>query len=171
MADNFLSNDNYCNKGGLNGKPKATRPEPPKGQLGSKEGIIIDGVNVSECKYFQSSCVPDYSGGYLYKNICRNHGFYDCDKKPCAFKCTEYQTQFKHKEQECEAQRYKLNYYIEKTTQLLDDIDKYKQALDEIEKIISTPCISTINSCIECKHSGCLYRQVLNIINKVNDCK
>lgn len=37
MADNFLNNDNYCNKGGLNDKPKATRPEPPKGQLGSKK--------------------------------------------------------------------------------------------------------------------------------------
>ena len=64
--------------------------------------IIIDGVDVSECKYFQSSCVPDYSGGYLYKNVCRNHGFYDCDKKPCAFKCIEYQKQLKHKEEECE---------------------------------------------------------------------
>ena len=64
--------------------------------------IIIDGVDVSECKYFQSSCVPDYSGGYLYKNVCRNHGFYDCDKKPCAFKCIEYQKQLKRKEQECE---------------------------------------------------------------------
>lgn len=39
------------------------------------------------------------------------------------------------KEQECETQRYKLNYYIKKTTQLLDDIDNYKQAFDEIEKI------------------------------------
>lgn len=64
--------------------------------------IIIDGVDVSECKYFQSSCVPDYAGGYLYKNVCRNHGFYDCDKKPCAFKCTEYQKQLKRKEEECE---------------------------------------------------------------------
>ena len=77
------------------------------------EEIIIDGVNVSECKYFQSSCVPDYSGGYLYKNVCRNHGFYDCDKKPCAFKCIEYQKQLKRKEQERE---------------------KYKQALDEIRQ-------------------------------------
>lgn len=63
------------------------------------EEIIIDGVDVSKCGYFQSSCIPDYSGGYLYKNVCRNHGFYDCDKKPCAFKCIEYQKQLKHKEQ------------------------------------------------------------------------
>lgn len=64
--------------------------------------IIIDGVDVSKCGYFQSSCIPDYSGGYLYKNVCRNHGFYDCDKKPCAFKCIEYQKQLKRKEEECE---------------------------------------------------------------------
>lgn len=38
------------------------------------------------------------------------------------------------KEQECEAQRCKIDYYIKKTTQLLDDMDKYKQALDEIEE-------------------------------------
>lgn len=38
------------------------------------------------------------------------------------------------KEQECEIQRHKLNYYITKTTQLLDDIDNYKQALDEIRQ-------------------------------------
>lgn len=50
MADNFLSNDNYYNKGGLNGKPKEPRPSPPKGQLLNNEyEIIIDGVDVSKC--------------------------------------------------------------------------------------------------------------------------
>lgn len=73
---------------------------------------IIDGIDVSECKYFQSSCVPDYSGGYLYKNVCRNHGFYDCDKKPCAFKCIEYQKQLKRKEQECEEYKAQIKKYL-----------------------------------------------------------
>ena len=31
MTDNFLSNDNYYNRGGLNGKPKEPRPSSPKG--------------------------------------------------------------------------------------------------------------------------------------------
>ena len=114
--------------------------------------IIIDGVDVSKCGYFQSSCIPDYSGGYLYKNVCRNHGFYDCDKKPCAFKCIEYQKQLKHKEQELQAQRnftaqeqrkiYCAAY--DKTCETgneckqkkcaFKDRLKYKQALDEIRK-------------------------------------
>ena len=114
--------------------------------------IIIDGVDVSKCGYFQSSCVPDYSGGYLYKNVCRNHGFYDCDKKPCAFKCIEYQKQLKHKEQELQAQRnftaqeqrkiYCAAY--DKTCETgneckqkkcaFKDRLKYKQALDEIRQ-------------------------------------
>ena len=114
--------------------------------------IIIDGVDVSKCGYFQSSCIPDYSGGYLYKNVCRNHGFYDCDKKPCAFKCIEYQKQLKHKEQELQAQRnftaqeqrkiYCAAY--DKTCETgneckqkkctFKDRLKYKQALDEIRQ-------------------------------------
>ena len=32
MTDNFLSNNGYYNKGGLNGKPKEPRPISPKGQ-------------------------------------------------------------------------------------------------------------------------------------------
>ena len=114
--------------------------------------IIIDGVDVSKCGYFQSSCIPDYSVGYLYKNVCRNHGFYDCDKKPCAFKCIEYQKQLKHKEQELQAQRnftaqeqrkiYCAAY--DKTCETgneckqkkcaFKDRLKYKQALDEIRQ-------------------------------------
>ena len=114
--------------------------------------IIIDGVDVSKCGYFQSSCIPDYSGGYLYKNVCRNHGFYDCDKKPCAFKCIEYQKQLKRKEQELQAQRnftaqeqrkiYCAAY--DKTCETgneckqkkcaFKDRLKYKQALDEIRQ-------------------------------------
>ena len=88
--------------------------------------IIINGIDVSKCKYFQSSCVPDYSGGYLYKNVCRNHGFYDCDKKPCAFKCIEYRKQLKRKEQECN----KL--YI----QLKADEEYHKEEENTLRKII-----------------------------------
>ena len=50
--------------------------------------------------------------------------------------CLELQQKLQAKEQECEAQRRKIDYYIKKTTQLLDDIDNYKQALDEIEKFM-----------------------------------
>lgn len=42
MTDNFLSNNGYYNKGGLNGKPKEPRPIPPKGQsLDDKYELIF----------------------------------------------------------------------------------------------------------------------------------
>lgn len=41
MTDNFLSNDNYCNKGGLNGKPREPRPSSPKGQSLDNEYKIV----------------------------------------------------------------------------------------------------------------------------------
>lgn len=37
--------------------------------------------------------------------------------------CLKLQMQLQAKEQECESQKQRLEYYIEKTTQLLDDID------------------------------------------------
>lgn len=142
--------------------------------------IIIDGVDVSKCGYFQSSCVPDYSGGYLYKNVCRNHGFYDCDKKPCAFKCIEYQKQLKHKEQELQAQRnftaqeqrkiYCAAY--DKTCETgneckqkkcaFKDRLKYKQALDGIEEYLDAQ---------QKYFDGEDYHNLLDIINKAKDSK
>ena len=169
MADDFLNNDNYCNKGGLNGKPKATRPEPPKGQLGSKKEIIINGIEVSECfKYTKG--FEEFDCG---ENHSKFHYRFCSENQNCYFK------QFKRKEQECEAQRYKLNYYIEKTTQLLDDIDNYKQALYEIEeniKAMNNECFyDDICECNNCDmKNGCTYYRksnILNIINKANDCK
>lgn len=41
MTDNFLSNDNYYNKGGLNGKPREPRPSSPKGQSLDNEYKIV----------------------------------------------------------------------------------------------------------------------------------
>lgn len=82
------------------------------------------------------------------------------------------------KEQEYEVQRIKLNYYITKTTQLLDDIDNYKQTLNEIEKtIIDYPpkgIQEVTQSQIEyTQHllnvSETKLRKILNIIDKVKD--
>lgn len=42
MTDDFLSNSNYYNKGGLNGKPKEPRPIPPKGQQSSNKCVFKD---------------------------------------------------------------------------------------------------------------------------------
>lgn len=81
MTDNFLSNDNYYNKGGLNSKPKEPRPSPPKGQLLDNEyEIIIDDADVSECDFLWKEKLP--------KKVC-NNGNLDgnCNSNPnCYFK-------------------------------------------------------------------------------------
>lgn len=95
--------------------------------------IIIDGVDVSECEYWSAKD----SWGRL--NACSQRFTRQCEcanNPNCHYKQLKRTGQkLQAKEQECETQRYKLNYYIKKTTQLLDDIDNYKQAFDEIENI------------------------------------
>ena len=127
--------------------------------------IIIDGVDVSRCEYrdWRNFCHCDNSKENEGEKRVTGRG-------GCKYNSDCYFKQHKRKEQECEAQRYKLNYYIEKTTQLLDDIDNYKQALDEIEEIANkqrkfdltgkTPLIPVINEV------GEDFIDILNIINK-----
>lgn len=69
------------------------------------------------------------------------------------------------KEQECEAQRCTLNYYIKKTTQLLDDIDNYKQALEQIEDI--TDDYNRVEKTSQYYRDG--FDEIQNIINKIKD--
>lgn len=76
--------------------------------------------------------------------------------------CLELQQKLQAKEQECESPRRKIDYYIKKTTQLLDDIDNYKQALDEIEEF----CIvySSNHDAYEA-----VYKHILDIIHKTKE--
>lgn len=117
------------------------------------EKIIINGVDVSKCYRFSRKT------GYC-EGAFKPEELPFCENFDCYFK------QLKRKEQECEELKEKIKKYSKINEQDTKDFANYKQVLDEIEKIISTPCISTINNCIECKCSSCLYKQVLNIINK-----
>lgn len=87
--------------------------------------IIINGIDVSKCKFcVYEHCQINYdewNNETIKYNECKNSP--DC-----------YYKQLKRKEQECESQRFMIDYYIKKTAQLLDDIDEYKQAFDEIKK-------------------------------------
>lgn len=106
MADNFLNNDNYYNKGGLNGKPKATRPEPPKGQLGSKEGIIIDGI-----KYFKQRDINKGLNEEHYVtefHLLATH--YNLLLEDYARKYNSLKEQLRHKEQEYKEYADKVKY-------------------------------------------------------------
>lgn len=122
-----------------------------------KKEIIIDGVDVSECDFLWKEKLP--------KKVCNNGNLdCNCNSNPnCRFK------QLKRKEQECEELNSDNRHFVNQIISLELLTDKYEIALDEIEKIISTPCISTINSCIECKCSSCLCKQVLNIINEAKE--
>lgn len=82
------------------------------------EEIIIDGVDVSECYYLK----PDHIGCDIDQTYCLGN---DCDFK-----------QLKRKEQECESQKQRLEYYRKKTTQLLNDIDNKDRFNTELQEKI-----------------------------------
>ena len=120
----------------------------------SKEKIIIDGVDVSECAIYRSSQTRTLCCSGIY---CKEQQFYNC-----------YFKQLKRKEQECEEHRRNAeihsNDYINiciangKTTLKMLE---YKQALDEIEK----KCCAVLNG-----DEKILYAyQIKEIIKKAKD--
>ena len=189
MTDDFLSNSNYYNKGGLNGKPKEPRPIPPKGQSPDKE-IIIDGIDVSKCAYeCNGFCTINFEKSNIGMLDCKR-----CEHCPsCHFK------QLKRKEQECEKLYIQLKtdeeYHKEeentlrkiiknkeeRNIELYKENSKYKQALDEIEKLM--PKFDTSDGCsygdYDCENCSdldedivCTYKLkkvIKGIINKVKE--
>lgn len=170
MADNFLNNNNYYNKGGLNSQPKGSRPEPPKGQSPSGEKIIIDSISVSGCKYE----LDEYCTINFEKSNIGMFDFKHCEDCPnCYYK------QLKHKEQECKELKEQLSVAQERYTtirphaieladtklKLQQEVNTLKQALDEIEEIAKHN-----NFLVRDPFCGTGYRdlsgQILNIINK-----
>lgn len=99
--------------------------------------IIIDGVNVSECEYrnWQNFCCCDNSKENEGEE--RITGIGGCEYNPnCYFK------QLKRKEQECEElKQWKKdaeNLFRTQTDNADKIINRYKQALDEIEEYINS---------------------------------
>lgn len=197
MTDNFLSNSNYYNKGGLNGKPKEPRPITPKGQQSSNKSELIFKQLIHERnelrKYIVNICELlgiDTSQSILGANCLE---FYAVLCSAAENKIKDLQEQLKRKEEECEelhnrtasiiynltggrlsystytleaceqAYRDQLDIDVEKATRELQvEVDKYKQALDEIEKIISEEVILW-------DEVDRMTVQILNIINKVKE--
>lgn len=99
--------------------------------------IIIDGVDVSECKKLDREYAPNYPeiGGYDWFNECKETST-DCQGRNCLFK------QLARKTQECE-QLKEINAEIQESeielenmkNSLFIDYMKYKQAIEEIEEI------------------------------------
>lgn len=103
-----------------------------------KENIIIDGIDVSKCKWFE---YQRYAGIECdkFKNVCYNKKFkseFCKDNQDCYFK------QLQHKTAEYEELKNKLNEY-ERAGGILDEGEawyglakRYEQALNEIKQCI-----------------------------------
>ncbi len=89
-----------------------------------KEQVMIDGCNVSKCRYYLHN---------LYKSC--GEGLVDCEGKDCIFK------QLKRKEQECEKYEQVLDeiekYCLEDTYTFADGTQVRYDTLDEILDIIN----------------------------------
>lgn len=134
-----------------------------------KKQIIIDGVDISECKYkFQNK--EKFNGKpycLCFNELCEDLSFV------CDHNCQIYEDckQLARKTAECE----KLKEYIEAnkatgicetcTHKALLENDRYRKALKEIEKILKDEICEECPGKEGCK-AGCKEHQCLNIINE-----
>lgn len=132
--------------------------------------IIIDGVNVAGCCYAEPTPTTPK---------CSINEYIHCDGHNCYYK------QLQHKSQECEElKKYKdvVNKLAgmqiiltnkDKMPELYENakdlrIDRYKQALDKIEKILTnTYCLTNFT----CKETAEMAKKLLTILNEVKDAK
>lgn len=142
-----------------------------------KEEIIIDGVNVSGCAYF------DYENEgtkecYAYSN--------ECEANNCYFKQLARKTQEceELKEEKAEIKKFlgissktileRLEELQERRDELSDKNLSYEQALDEIEKELKEDinCESQECGCDDFEEClKCTKEHILDIINKAKDGK
>lgn len=127
--------------------------------------IVIDGVDVSGCLFYQSNFEEDYD--IKIKHFCSNwhNSCESSNNSNCYFK------QLKRKEQECDELKEELARIEEDLKyQCVDCMniksDRYRKGLEEIEKNIKDYCknmcmTETKETCEGCQNTG-----ILNIINK-----
>ena len=145
----------------------------------NKEQVIIGGVDVSKCRYFcgyDDLCKND-NIGRVVRPLCKR--IPDCYFKQLARKTQEYNTchtelvsvsdQLKKKTQECEELKETLNSLTRGVvmpmaeSEVIDLTDRYRKALEEIEKIIKEyDCVN----CSEQHCEDCNKGEIFYIINK-----
>lgn len=182
MTDNFLSNNSYYNKGGLNGKPKEPRPISPKGQsLDDKYELIFKQLIhernelrkyiIDICELLDINTSQSVSGANCLE-------FYAVLYSVTKDKIKGLQEQLKRKEEELQAQR---NFTTQEQRKIycvaydqtcetgneckqkkctFKDRLKYKQALDEIERYLDAQ---------QKYFDGEDYHNLLNIINSIKE--
>lgn len=137
-----------------------------------KEQIIIDGVDVSECLFYQSNFEEDYN--VKIKHFCSNW-YNSCESSNnsnCYFKQLARKTQLSIKQsKELIRLRKELQESTVKNRNLKQECE---QALNEIEEYIYTNCEYNDgcdrNICIRCDYSNVHDKRILDIINKVRGC-
>ena len=142
-----------------------------------KKEIIIDGVDISKCKYYDevfNYCNQPYLGeSGLLKNI-KNPKRCDCSPN-CYFK------QLKRKEQKLSniCKTFDIEYVIDKETGSLigrcnklnkkqQECEKYKQAFDEIKEIAG---IGLVDGLQPEEYSGFLKTLQAQILQKISECE
>nr|DAU01363.1 MAG TPA: hypothetical protein [Caudoviricetes sp.] len=122
--------------------------------------IIINGIDVSECRYLFDD--TSYKRSKTSCSITLKDCKYLGDK--CYFK------QLKRKEQECEELKFNEKNFRIDAARAKMKASKYKQALDEIESLCKneacSPCkeLEENNHCDECHN-----KIILDIINKAKE--
>lgn len=127
-----------------------------------KEEVIVDKINLKECKYFKGvGCI---NSPFKFWGCTKLGGM--CSEHPgCYFK------QLKRKEQECEELKEYLNqakYLTEGALRSYSERQniKYKQALYEIEINISEYQALTFDKPRTMRENDCIYN-ILDIIDEV----
>ena len=114
--------------------------------------IIIDGVDVSGCEYYNKDdkTCREVNGNYD-TDICE---FDKCENSNCYYK------QLKRKEQECEKLKEAIDGLLKIQYQLADSCTKYEQTLTEIKEIAEDKI-----------YIGFWDEQISGILQKIRECE
>ena len=117
-----------------------------------KEQVMIDGCNVSKCRYYLHN---------LYKSC--GEGLVDCEGKDCIFK------QLARKEQECEELKNEYWKLEQDNDFLAEKNSRLKGCLAEIKEIAEPFCNACQEFEPEKKGSNCMYCNYGIILRKISE--
>lgn len=192
MVDNFLSNNDYYNKGGLNGKPKEPRLISPKGQSSDNKYELILEQLIHErnelrkyiidiCKSLDidtrqsvlgANCLEFYA--VLCSTAKNKINYMEGYTRTVENARDEFNQELKRKEQECEelkkekeeiTMRWKES--IRGGAELCGKLQNCIQALDKIKEIVNEPCAVFDKTCEECNNN--CEQEILDIIDNAKE--
>lgn len=120
-----------------------------------KEQIIIHRIDVSKCKFYRPGSFPT-----------------DCEINPVNAYCESptssncYFKQLARKAEECEELKRKVELMMDCAD---CKVDKYKQALEEIKKIVEPFCNACQEFEPEKKGSNCMYCNYGKLLQKISE--